>query len=342
MACMFIDSFAHYSTSYIVKKYTTNDSATIHATNGPFGGPCLEFGGGSFSISKTFANTASWIIGFRFYVSTLASGPRRIITLKDNATIQVELVVNSDGTLSVRRNGTVLTNGTSVTAISTATWYHIQFKVTIANSISANSCKVRLNNSDIITVATSQDTQNTANAYANNLMIWNDGSSSSLTARYADLYVLDSSGSVNNDFLGELRVGCIFPSGNGNSSQWVGSDGNSTDNYALVDDTAPNDDTDYVESSVANDIDSYTFGDLSNASSIAAIQHTLYARKTDGGTRTITPHTRISSTNYTGTNINLADTYEMLTQVVENSPATSSAWTQSEINGAEFGVKLIA
>lgn len=49
-----------------------------------------------------------------------------------------------------------------------------------------------------------------------------------------DLYICDSNGSKNNTFLGAVRVRPIHPSGNGNSSQLVGSDGNSTDNYKLV------------------------------------------------------------------------------------------------------------
>ena len=57
---------------------------------------------------------------------------------------------------------------------------------------------------------------------------------------YDDLYICDGTtvpGEPVNDFLGDVRVDTLYPNGNGNSSQWVGQDANSTDNYLNVDDT---------------------------------------------------------------------------------------------------------
>jgi hypothetical protein len=76
-----------------------------------------------------------------------------------------------------------------------------------------------------------------------------------------DLYVCDGSGSVNNDFLGECRVLTLLPSdGNGSNNDFDTSAGGSpADHGAMVNDTTPNDDTDYVSSSTVDHVDSWNY-----------------------------------------------------------------------------------
>jgi hypothetical protein len=52
---------------------------------------------------------------------------------------------------------------------------------------------------------------------------------------------------------------------------------------------------------------------------------------------------RISTTNYAGaTSAGLATTYADKITMYETSPATAAAWTVTEIDGAEFGCKLVS
>jgi len=71
-----------------------------------------------------------------------------------------------------------------------------------------------------------------------------------------DIAINDISGSRDNSWCGDGHVIALTPNANGDSSQFVGSDGNSTDNYLLVDDFPVNT-ADYVESSVVGMIDLY-------------------------------------------------------------------------------------
>jgi hypothetical protein len=70
------------------------------------------------------------------------------------------------------------------------------------------------------------------------------------------------------------------------------------------------------------------------------VEHWIYARKDDAGTRKVAPLFRISSTDYVGSDDTLSTSYQYFGQIYENSPATSAAWSISEINNAEIGLKL--
>jgi len=135
-------------------------------------------------------------------------------------------------------------------------------------------------------------------------------------------------------------VATSFPTGAGNHTQFTPSTGS---NWQNVDDSAPNGDTDYNSDGTVGDRDSFVITDLpSVANAVKAVQYSLYARKDDAGTRQLAPFVRISGTNYDGTTVTMASSYGMFTEVKEQSPATSSAWGVSEVNGMEYGYKVVA
>jgi hypothetical protein len=158
-----------------------------------------------------------------------------------------------------------------------------------------------------------------------------------------DFYVNDDSGSApENTYFGEaFVVESMIPNGNGNSSQWVGSDGNSTDNYLLVDDSG-NDDTDYVRSGLLNDLDTYALSNLSNATgTIRRATHLFVARKDDVATRTLASTLRTNSTDYpSGTNKAMAGTYGVFVDERTINPDTSLRFTIADLNGIEYGTKV--
>jgi hypothetical protein len=155
---------------------------------------------------------------------------------------------------------------------------------------------------------------------------------------------MDTSGTINNDFKGDCRVEAIFPNGNGNSSVLVGSDGNSTDNYLLVDENPPNSDTDYVESSTVGDKDTYNYGSITSAFGVVhGVQICPFVKKTDAGVRSIANVARSSGTEADSASQALAATYGYLPTIKEDDPSTpGSRWTVAGVNAAEFGVKVTA
>lgn len=340
-----MDGFDHYTSvaNGGIKWNTFNASLAIQ-TAVARNGNSLKADNANRNFAKTLDNQATWIIGFGYQLSAL--NQIRLIELIDAGTTQCALRVNTDGTLEVVRGTTTALNasGKSSFSLLTNTWYYIEWKVTIADSISANTCKVNVNGVNWINVDAAQDLKAGSNAFASNLS-FNTNASTIMNIYYDDIYVLDGTGSVNNDILGDSRVETLFPNADGNYSQWDGSDGNQINNYLLVDETNQNGDTDYVETSTVNNIDTYNFGNLSSTpTSIAGIQINTTAEKTEAGARTFANLIRISSTDYLNSNnFSLSqNSYIDFLQIYEQDPSTSAAWGVTNINGAEYGYKLTA
>ena len=210
------------------------------------------------------------------------------------------------------------------------TWYYIEFKATINNT--TGSFEVRLNGATEIS-GTGLDLQTSANAYAT--AVWFVPSASSPCSTTTCTSPTTSAGRSGSSPL--------LPGGNGTYSQMVGSDGNSTDNYLLVDEVGPNT-TDYVESATVGDKDSYAMGNLPTVpSSIIATRAGIYAAASDAGARSLRILTRSGGTDYdNGVDFALTSTYRYYTDLRETDPATGVAWTESGVNAVEIGPKVTA
>lgn len=165
--------------------------------------------------------------------------------------------------------------------------------------------------------------------------------SATLTALVHDPYL------INGFELNSFGVGAGFviacrPNGSGNYSQLDGSDGNSVDNYALVN-SAPPDIGTYVFSNTPNELDTYTLTDVPDtAGRINAVASWAYAAF-DGTGVTKSQHVlRIGATDYSTPDMDLASSYAAQWKVWNTNPADSSRWTRLVINGTEAGFKVRA
>lgn len=338
MALRYMDSFDHYTD--LTSKGWTTSGCSISAGNGRWSTAGLHLNNSGNFITRIFDAQATWIVGFSWRsAQTVVDTARVIMALMDSSTYQVYLTLDGAGHLQVKNgSGTVL--GTGSTVLSVGTVYYFELKVTINNSTGVVA--LRINGVSELSL-TSQDTQNSGNATADGIRMGFGGGGNTHLDYYDDLYVLDGTGSApTNDFLGDCRVESILPSGNGNSSQLVGSDGNSTDNYLLVDETAPDGDTTYVESSTVSNKDTYAYGNVTpTTGTVFGVQVLPYAQKTDGGARSIASIARLSGTEVDSADKTLSSSYGYLPDIRETKPG-GGTWSISDVNSAEFGVKVTA
>ena len=111
-----------------------------------------------------------------------------------------------------------------------------EYEATIASG-TGGSANVHVNGSSVISL-TGVNTQATANPSANQVLLTSNFGVNNINCD--DLYVLNTSGSVNNDFLGECRVWMSLPTGDdARFKQWTPSTG--TSHFANLDDANPND-----------------------------------------------------------------------------------------------------
>ena len=353
MTLLFCDSFDHYATSDMLRKWNSKietaggPTVTIGAfgrssTNGLRANRTAQNQIREAYLTRTLGSAVGTIIvGFAFKPTTnfpVVAG-LWILNLTDGGTDQVEIGLNSSGQLVARRAGVVL--GTSTFGLSLETTYYLEVKVLISDTI--GTVTVRVDGIERLAL-TNQDTKATTNATVDGVKIgFRSGNENVIGWAYDfdDLYVCDTAGAQNNDFLGDIRVEALLPSGAGNYAQWALT--GAATNREAVDESTPDDDTTYVSSPTVGQKDSYAYGNLTpTAGAVKAVVHQHLARKDDGGVRTIRPLTRISAVDYFGSNVNPGTTYSFIQQVTELSPATGVAWTVSEINGAEFGQDVVA
>lgn len=316
---------------------TFTETPDILAGGGRLVGNCLRTPSNNDVWNKdsiTAANPVTSVLGFAYlYGNRPSAGSGTPVgSITDAGSRQCEWGINTIGQLVVMRSGTVL--GTSTRLLDVGIWYYIELKVTVNNS--TGSFELRVNGEAWIT-GSGVDTQQSGNAYANGYRVGQlgGGTTSIGVTRVDDLYYAD-------DWLGDIRVDTLYPSGNGNSSLWVGSDGNSTDNYLLVDETPPNDGTDYVGSPTVGDLDTYAFGDLPVAGTVHAVKVKMRAAKNDAGAKSINAVVRDSGTDYDGASQAVSTSYLYYDELYLTNPATAAAWTDTEVNAAEFGVKVAA
>lgn len=335
---LFCDSFDHYATADAPVKGWALSGTSISASTGRNSTASLRSANDNFAADWTLPSAiASVVIGFSWY---RYSNSNAVIILRDavSGVDHLQFKKNAGGFIEVRRgvNGTVLATGTHQLLNTVA--YYIEIKATIHDSTGA--VDVHVNEVSDISIS-GQDTRNGGLASVDQLRFGFAADNSVGGVDYDDMYVCDTTGSVNNDFLGDVRVEALFPNGNGNTSNLVGSDGNSTDNYLLVDETAPNT-TDYVESSTVSDKDTYAYTNLTPTSgTVKGVQILSYARKTDAGTRSIATIARHSGTEVDSSNFTLSTSYAYFRDIRETKPG-GGAWSISDVNGAEFGVKVTA
>jgi len=355
MAILFMDSFDHYTSaaekSPNITVQTQGGSTPVTSTTQKRTGPrSLYMGndrrnGWAWTAPGGYTTSTPWMT-FAIYVTAGVSGDQCIaaftngITEDTTSEFQVALWLSTGEKLRVHAGGSFHATGTTTVA---AGWNHIQFKATINNT--TGSYTVILNGQQELT-ASGIDTQQTANAYVDTWRIGANGNGTGPAQvgqfYYDDWICGDGSGSNNTTYPGDVAVECIFPNGNGNYSQWDGSDGNQVDNYLLVDDPVVSD-ADYVSTNVTNEIDTYAMGNLVTTSgTVYAAQYYMRAKKDASGTRTVAPALRISAADYTGTGKAMTDSFVGYTEVAETSPASATAWTISELNGLEYGEKVTA
>lgn len=342
MALISIDGFDHYATADISKKWTiVGSSAAISPAAGRKGSGALTLNLGLSSgfVTKTIAPGASFIVGFSFNPPSIAACT--IAAFLDAGTTQCELRLNVDGTLSVTRNGTAVTGGTSTFALSANTTVYLEWKVTIADAIAAGSCVVRANGVPVITVATGQDLKNTANASANQFRLGTAGGGGPAASNFDDFYLCDLTGTTNNDFLGDVHVDTILPNADGAHSQFTPSTG--TSHFALVDEATPNT-TDYNDGLNVGDRDSYALANLPAlvSQTVYAVQVNAAVMKDDIGAKSAATMIRSGTTNADGTSVPLGTGQAYISQIFATNPSGGVAWTEASVNALEAGVVVTA
>lgn len=328
MALLFMESFDGYggTVSHATKYYTLATLSTSPVRTGTHA--C--WGNSAWGRWITPGST-TLVVGFALYWS--ANQQAWVCVYNTSSGAMCCLTMETNHTLVMRRGGstgTVLE--TSAAVLVPSSWNFIEWKVNVAD---AGTWTVKVNGVQVLDG--SGDTNNTAVATIGALegKCWNG-------ERFDDLYALDSTGSYLNDFIGDHKVECLSPStGNGTNTGLTCSTG--SDHGALVDELPANDDTDYNYGSTTGVKDTYNFPSLASTGTVRAVQVSLRAKKSDSATKQLAAVARENSTDSDGATQTVASaSYSQYQQVWEKRPSDNANWTVSDVNGGEFGMKVVS
>lgn len=289
----------------------------------------------SLTLSKTIPAATRVTAGIAMRVNTYSDFYPPLTFYSDNGTAQNIIVgLNSSGYLVVYREsygGTVL--GTGTTQLRLNVWFYLEVQATVSST--SGTVEVRVNGAATPEISF---TGNTKSSWATNDTI--DQVTFSGETDMDDCYILDSTGMTNTTFLGDIRVVALMPNGNGSYSQLLGSDGNSTDNYLLVNEQ-PYSTSNYVGSSTVGQRDTYLMADLPAATtSVLSVQNNLIAGKSDAGAASLKPVLDIGGSLQYGPTRVLGTSYASYHDVYDTNPATTVNWTIADVNSLEDGMEV--
>src|SRR5262245_34512535 len=107
---LFMDGFDHYALTDLLKKWSDAQSIAsaifINSSGGRRSTGCISFTSSGRNAIKNIPASSTLIVGAAVRVSTLATSGS-LFSFLDGGSNQMNLFMNLDGTLAIRRNSTV-------------------------------------------------------------------------------------------------------------------------------------------------------------------------------------------------------------------------------------------
>jgi hypothetical protein len=161
-----------------------------------------------------------------------------------------------------------------------------------------------------------------------------------------DIAINDTAGLFDNSWIGDGHVIALVPNANGDANQWTGSDGDTTNNYQLIDEAPSNSDTDFIVDSTSGHKDLYGIPDMSAwvpGQQATRVWGEVRARSesADGTSLQVGIKTGDGTEDFTQTTTPIAEFYMPVKskEYVVN-PHTGIEWTAVDIAALQVGVKI--
>ncbi len=351
MTCKWIEGFeAHTGSSQAARKYASFSGSWGSSEPG-------RVFGYSGTIVNTLAVTPSlgldntWVIGFGARLNshtTLVNSGAQGFYLEKGTDEQLHIEMESTSGTGFRW---LLKRGATLVATSSyfdfGVWHYFELKVTVRTGTNG-SYELRLNG----VLDISGSSVNLADEGTDGADIFAVRYTSNLNANlfYDDMYVLDSSGSKNNDFLGPSIVEAVEMSATGASNDFTNdSGGASSANWDQVNDSRTVTDEvgagGTISSDINTDLDLYGATDLSQITgTIHAVQLGIQAAMDAAGSRTLRFKYRDPDTTVVdgGNFVVDSQVFDEFTVVLDDNPHSAAAWDVNNIDDGQFGVEVVS
>lgn len=275
-------------------------------------------------LSKSFDLDPDWVVG----VYWRSMGPTTtlhedVIEILNGGSLQLRLEVDDQNTINLIQNLTQIATGTTVLADDT--WYYIELKCHI-NSATSGSYEIKI---DGVTEVSASGVKTGTYDYANVVKFGpSDGG-------FDDIYI--KTGDPADTFVGPCKVRVAFPTSDGTITDWTTSSG--TTHYDLVDEKPPGL-TDYTYSDTLNEQERFGLS-VPGSDPILGAMLCAVTRLDLPGVVELQALVDSNSTLSTYDQAIGTEEWFTTTHLVELNPDTTTAWTPTTINAAEWGVKVL-
>jgi hypothetical protein len=335
MALIYMDGFDYYSNDEAISRGWSfhNTYTTWNSLYGRFGGIGVANTYDNQRLKRNIGvNKSTLYIGvaigkWEFGTPEIQLADPFAILTDELDVHQVKFHLSPTYEILVYQGDDTLLATSAVDVLKNFVWQYLELKVVISATVGV--VEVRVNGVEVIN-ETGLDTKNGSD-YMRNLGF--AAFAYNRSAVYDDLYIDDA------QFHGDCRIKTFFPdSDSAIHTDFVRSAG--SNDYECVDETDPNEDTDYIYANVMGDISTFgiTTGTLGT---VIGIQLNNYLRKDDAGTRKIKPLIRSNGADYQGTELDdVPANYIFYSDIWETDPDDSNPWTQTKLEAAEFGLEI--
>ncbi|MDI6752780.1 MAG: hypothetical protein QME78_00110 [Thermodesulfobacteriota bacterium] len=304
----------------------------INSTDKRTGAYCFRTYGSADYLHKVLDSALS---EFYLQFANKGGGINRVaFKWRKGTTVLGTLKINTAGKFELYTGDSVTLVATGTATFNTDVWTLLELYIKIADSGGVLTLRVNGISDASFTGDTKPGTDTTVDS-----LFW-AGTSNAVYVYIDDIILFDTTGTVNNSWPNNLKVGLLQANGAGNSTQWTPSAGS---NWSCVYAIPPSD-VDYVKVNVVDRIDLYTLGDLpAEAKGIHALFLTARASKEGApNVNNLQLALRTGGANYFSASKALPTVPGMLVNIWEQNPGTAAGWQASEVNALEIGLKSIA
>lgn len=345
MTLLFADSFDHYGTGAPgLANLTKGPAVYAEVADGTYlsidnsikrtglyslkGNVAINGGSTLFRKSIVIANNEV-IVGFGLYLDSLPPSSSKVCFQLLNGTTPIaSLLVTSGGALRLCNgdyDDTVVEQTDNI--FGAGTFNYVEFRVLRDDVVGEIEC--RLNG---IQVALA-DNLNVGGTDIDGFRQYVPVNGSGVLTYVDDLIILDTTGSVNNDFPGPVRVNTVFAVADTAEADWTKNTG--TDGYALIDDVAPDGDTTYIQANDVGNISEFAVGDLpAEVAEIKGVYVPAMARLADAGVGNLRVSMVSGSDVAAGPDTPVTTSYSYYGSAFETDPDGDIAWTKTSFEAA--------
>lgn len=349
MALIFIDGFDHYDPQALdpfgdpwlargKAAYLSPQATRIQGRRPSSYAVRLPAGAGGGYVKNLEAGRTSLIVGAALRVAPFENTYEEPVLLgvRDTTARVAHLVkIGEDGRLKLYRwqYGYDELISTSVMTAAARGWHYVELQV--VQGTSNGTLNVRLNGVLAITLS-AQNTTLGGGPLLTAFVGAVPGEDCLVTTDVDDLYIADTSGTINNTFLGDVRVDALKPQASGALNEWTVEGAASA--WEAVSD---GDEATAIRAATAGL--RQTFGvealPAMTTPAIHGVQVTLLARKTDAGNGRVRGLVASGAQMAVSSDINLQEQLAWHTALFERNPNGNVPWTEGAFNAAEFGVE---